>query len=163
MEYRGDNLLPPPELLRADAVGGKETSEGLVLEVKRRETAAAVSQMKERLRAMGILEATRKLQPTVTEKHIVKDDSKSVDKLEEVHEVVYPPPPPFEEIIKGKQNSNDGDEAYDTASTVSDDSPVVRKKGSASKNVANEMESQDPAFISALLKKKASDYKTVLR
>ena len=99
-----DSLLPPPPFRRASAVGGNDTVEGLALEVKRRETAAAVAQMKERLRVMGILKATAEFNNGLKQFNAVDDESVATtidDKSQagiETNAVIDLPEPPVEEI-----------------------------------------------------------------
>lgn len=68
---------PPPVETPAQAVSGPP-SDGQALEVKRRETAAAVGLMKERLKAMGILGSTQAATPALE----ITKDSVDVDQVE---------------------------------------------------------------------------------
>lgn len=105
---------------KKDSVG----NEGQALEIKRRETAAAVSQMKDRLRAMGILSTTGTLASARKNRSHYSTDAlpnpvpvtTDAELTSLKAEILYPPLPPS--IIKSKRQTQTESSVTDNVDTL---------------------------------------------
>ena len=104
------------------AIGITPPTEGLALEVKRRETAAAVAQMRNRLKSMGILEATVTAPPQRGIKGIPQTGNNKLGLI--ASSPVMPPlPPTISERMKPPSvvaTAKSKESGYETSSTVTD-------------------------------------------
>lgn len=129
------------------------TSELLAKERKKRDTAAAVAQMRERLRVMGILQKTQQRTPTAENAADLPGDV--------VSEIS---PSSHQQSVTPKSTAADTEDGYDTASTTSEPEEVrasvhMPKRGGhvrqSSQGRANEIASE--------IAHKSAKYKNILR
>eukprot|EP01038_Epipyxis_sp_PR26KG_P005454 gene5454-7548_t len=170
-----DAILPPPPVRRTAAMGGNETAEGLRLESKRRETAASVAQMKERLRQMGVLEATHSNIPIISDPNLLANDLE-YKRLNEVDPNFIMPNnnnnSPFknknvinnyDNIIPNEINNEPiekgGNDNYDDDTSSNHSEEVNVTKDSSNKS---DQKLLNPINIANELQLKASNYRAIL-
>lgn len=145
------------------------TAELLAKERKKRDTAAAVAQMRERLRVMGILQKTQQRTPTAVDAAELPSDAMS-----EISPSSYgsggfapdsrSPAVKSAQAATPKSTTADTEDGYDTASTASEPDEVRASLPNAPKSAHVRQSSQDRANeIASEIQHKSAKYKTILR
>ena len=168
LQQRGDDLLPPPPgkaggIAEPAAAMDEATSELLAKERKKRDTAAAVAQMRERLRVMGILQKTQQRTPTAENAADLPSDAVSEISPSSYGSESFAQNKSTQQSVTPKSTTADTEDGYDTASTTSEPEEV-RASLHVPKGGHVRQSSQGRASeIASEIAHKSAKYKNILR